>query len=273
MALKVELTEEQKKAMQTRMRQANVSPTVAFQMIQLPSKGWTYPEDNPLSKGSVKVKYSTAQNQAILNSETLIKKGIVLDEFIKSLLLDNVDIDDLLQGDKGFLLYATRILTYSNEYKPKVECPKIGCGQKFTANINLAQFKPKVTEQLFNFPRQTDIFQFNDKGYNIKFKLVNGHMRKQINKKIKLHKADKTVQMLINIASRIVQINGETEYNKIYQVVRTMPSMVSSNFRKYINKLTPQIDIMTTLTCDSCGNSFEQNIPIDIDFFWPNRLA
>jgi len=30
---------------------------------------------------------------------------------------------------------------------------------------------------------------------------------------------------------------------------------------------------MTTLTCDSCGNSFEQNIPIDIDFFWPNRLA
>ncbi len=56
------------------------------QMVQLPSKGFFYPEQHGLSQGSVKMRYPTAADQDILTSRSLINQGIVLDEFLKAIL-------------------------------------------------------------------------------------------------------------------------------------------------------------------------------------------
>ena len=45
------------------------------EVIELPSKGLVYPESNPLSKGSVEIKYMTAKEEDILASQNLIRKG------------------------------------------------------------------------------------------------------------------------------------------------------------------------------------------------------
>ncbi len=46
------------------------------EVIDLPSKGKLYPESNPLSKGTVEIKYMTAKEEDILASQNLIKKGV-----------------------------------------------------------------------------------------------------------------------------------------------------------------------------------------------------
>ena len=55
------------------------------EIIELPSKGHFYPEDNPLSSGKVEMKYMTAKEEDILTSVNLIQQGVVLDKLLETL--------------------------------------------------------------------------------------------------------------------------------------------------------------------------------------------
>ena len=97
------------------------------EVVNLPSKGKLYPKDNPLSKGEVELKYMTAKEEDILTSINLIRKGIVIDKVLESLIVDKkVKIDDLLIGDKNALMIAARILGYGKEYNVKAGCSECG---------------------------------------------------------------------------------------------------------------------------------------------------
>jgi hypothetical protein len=41
------------------------------EIVELPSKGIVYPEDNPLSSGKVEIKYMTAKEEDILTNSIL----------------------------------------------------------------------------------------------------------------------------------------------------------------------------------------------------------
>ena len=53
--------------------------------VELPSKGFIYPESSPLSKGTVEMKYMTAKEEDILTNQNYIKDGTVLDRLLESL--------------------------------------------------------------------------------------------------------------------------------------------------------------------------------------------
>jgi hypothetical protein len=44
-----------------------------IEIIELPSKGKLYPKTNPLSKGTLELKYMTAREEDILASQNLIR--------------------------------------------------------------------------------------------------------------------------------------------------------------------------------------------------------
>ncbi len=86
------------------------------EMVELPSKGYFYADGHPLSSGKVEVKYMTAKEEDILTSANLVKKGIVIDRLLDSLILTpNVRGDDLLIGDKNAIMVAARIFGYGKE--------------------------------------------------------------------------------------------------------------------------------------------------------------
>ena len=67
------------------------------EMIDLPSKGKLYPKDSPLREGKIEIKYMTAKEEDILTSANLIKKGVVIDKLLNSLIItDNISTDDLV---------------------------------------------------------------------------------------------------------------------------------------------------------------------------------
>ena len=83
------------------------------EIVDLPSKGLLYPEDSPLRSGKVEIKYMTAKEEDILTSQNLIKKGVVIDSLLKSLIMtEGVKTDDMLLGDKNATMVAARILAY-----------------------------------------------------------------------------------------------------------------------------------------------------------------
>ncbi|SVD68714.1 uncharacterized protein METZ01_LOCUS421568, partial [marine metagenome] len=109
------------------------------EVIDLPSKGHFYPEDNPLSSGQVEIKYMTAREEDILTSVNLIQKGLAIDRLLEALIV-NPDINkkDILIGDKNAIMVAARVLGYGKEYVVDVE------GEEVT--IDLTTLKDKETD-------------------------------------------------------------------------------------------------------------------------------
>lgn len=104
--------------------------------VELPSKGHFYPENHPLASGKIEIYQVTARHEDILSNTNLLKKGTVLDEFLKALITTpNVSLSDLLIGDKNALFVAARKSAYGEIYSTKVKCP--ACGAESTVDIDL----------------------------------------------------------------------------------------------------------------------------------------
>ena len=72
------------------------------EVVSLPSKGLLYPKESPLSSGEIEIKYMTAREEDILTSANLIKKGIVIDKLLESLIVNKqIKVDELLFWDKN----------------------------------------------------------------------------------------------------------------------------------------------------------------------------
>ena len=83
------------------------------EIIDLPSEGKVYSKDSPLSSGKLELKYMTTREEDILMSDNLIKKGMVIDKLLDSLIITKgVKESDLILGDKNAVLVASRILAY-----------------------------------------------------------------------------------------------------------------------------------------------------------------
>ncbi len=80
--------------------------------VDLPSKGLLYPEDSPLAKGTIEMKYMTAKEEDILTNQNYISDGTVIDKLLQSLIVtEGVNFNELLVGDKNAIMVAARILS------------------------------------------------------------------------------------------------------------------------------------------------------------------
>ncbi len=112
------------------------------EIVSLPSKGFFYPEENPLSKGELEMRYMTAKDEDILTSQNLIKRGVVIDKLLKSLIVDkSIDTDTMLVGDKNALMVAARVLGYGKDYPIEIACP--ACAEDNKPVVDLTSLKEK----------------------------------------------------------------------------------------------------------------------------------
>ena len=112
------------------------------EIIDLPSEGKVYPKDSPISNGKIEIKYMTAREEDILTSANLIKKGVVIDVLLNSLILtEGITTDDLILGDKNAVMVAARILAYGGDYTVEVTNPNTGETQQQTFDLTSCQFK------------------------------------------------------------------------------------------------------------------------------------
>ena len=111
------------------------------EIVELPSKGKFYPVDHVLSKGTIEMKYMSAKEEDILTNQSFIKNGVVLDKLFRSLIVTDIDYNDLLICDKNAIMIAARILGYGKDYQCKVINPDTG--DEVEANIDLTDLKEK----------------------------------------------------------------------------------------------------------------------------------
>tara|TARA_Y100000034_G_scaffold133545_1_gene199271 strand:+ start:559 stop:1308 length:750 start_codon:yes stop_codon:yes gene_type:complete len=240
------------------------------EVIDLPSEGKVYPKDSPLSSGKIEIKYMTAKEEDILTSQNLIKKGIVIEKLLDSLILtEGVITDDLVVGDKNAVMIAARILAYGPEYNVEITHPTTG--EKFEHLFNLADCPFKKIEGVNGNIFETELPVSKAK---IKFKLLTGKEEKEIDKEIKsVQKIGSQVspELTTRLKHIIVSINGDSKMSTIYNFVDSMLSRDSLYLRQELAKVSPDIDLSQDV--DMGGETVKVAIPMTVDFFWPNTTT
>ena len=231
--------------------------------IELPSKGLVYPEDNPLSSGKVEMKYMTAKEEDILTNQSYIKKGVVIDKLLQSLIVSKVNYNDLIIGDKNALMVAARILGYGKKYEFKYDGEEI--------EVDLSLLEPKSIDES-NFPKGQNDFSFTlpSTKTSITFKLLTHKDENNINRELEgLKRLSKTntPELSTRLKYIITSIDGDPENKNIREFVdKYMLAQDARALRKHIDEFQPDID----LSFFPPDSEESESIPINLNFFWPD---
>tara|TARA_B100000287_G_scaffold228562_1_gene215467 strand:- start:2287 stop:3054 length:768 start_codon:yes stop_codon:yes gene_type:complete len=239
------------------------------ELIDLPSLGKLYPEGSPLKEGKVEVKYMTAREEDILTSANLIKKGIVIDRLLDSLILTKgVKSSELLLGDKNAIMIAARILAYGKDYTVELRDPENGELIQHTFDLSQLPYKEldkklKVTDNNFEVKLPTS----NTK---ITVKLLTGNDETEIMEELKaLEKVGTSREVTTRLKKCVTSVDGQTDQATINTFVENMLSRDSIFLREYLNDIAPDI-VMSQEVEFPGGERREVSIPMDITFFWPS---
>jgi len=237
------------------------------EVIDLPSEGKLYPEGHPLRDGKIEIKYMTAKEEDILTSQNLIKKGVVIERLLDSLVLTKgVKIDDLILGDKNAVMVAARILAYGPEYTCEVTNPNTG--EKINHTFNLAECPFKKLEKGINDNKFETTLPISKK--KVIFKLLTGKEETLINEELNSSKkigAEIQPELTTRLRHTIVSVDGDDSQATINNFVQNLLARDSMHLRKQIRDVTPDIELIQEIEIG--GESVKVDIPLTVGFFWP----
>jgi hypothetical protein len=245
------------------------------EMVDLPSKGLIYGENSALRKGSVEIRYMTAKEEDILTSPSLIQKGLVFDRLLQTLIVDKINLDEMVLGDKNALLVAIRRLAYGDEYAVDITCPECGAKNK-DVNVDLSLIEDKAfPEDKYNGVNEFDFFLPATK-VGITFKLLTHVDEKKINDELTyLKKITKDSKVNPELSTRlkyiITSVNGDKGQKRVREFVdKELLSRDSLALRNYIREISPDADMTFGFACTECDHVGKLSIPMEVQFFWPN---
>jgi len=241
------------------------------EVIDLPSGGKVYPKDSPLAEGKIELKYMTTKEEDILMSENLIKKGVVIDKLLDSLIVtEGVNQETLILGDKNAVLVASRILAYGPEYTCEVQHPKDPDQQvEHTFDLTTCPFKEPVEDVDYSnnsFEYETPVSKTK-----IKFRLITGKEEKLIEKDLEQSKKyGYNTEITTRLRYTIIEVDGDSKDETLTAFSQNMLARDSVALRNYIQKISPDIDLTSEIEIG--GETVSVSIPLTVEFFWPKTV-
>ena len=228
-------------------KQRNKIPSV---IVKLASGGKIYPENHPLHSGQIEMRYMTAYDEDILTNASYIREGVVFDKLLQSIIVTEVDVNDICSVDKDGLILSARVMAYGPEYTVQIPDPKTKNMLERTINLTEVQFKP---------------FELSPN--------ANGEFTYQVNAETTIKFAypkteitQETVSETIN--NLIMEVNGIRDRAAIENFVRyEFFARDAKKFREYVKTNAPGIDYEMNFEGED-GSTFKAMFPIGIDLFW-----
>lgn len=228
--------------------------TIPSELVLLPSKGKVYPKSNPLSKGSVEMRYMTAYDEDILTNLSYIRAGTLFDKLLSNLILDTVNVDDILAADKDALIIAARIHGYGANYNVTVTDPNTKATLERTMNLS------KLKMRDFNLEsNDAGEFEYKAEGIDIKFRFLS-------NKEIQSISPERLNSDFLK--QSIVECNGSRDAAEIENfIMYQMTPKESREFRTYITNNLPGLVLEAEFEGES-GGTFTAGFQLGSNLFW-----
>ncbi len=248
---------------------------IPSEIVPLPTQGKIYAEGSALhGKETVEIRPMTTREEDILTNRALIKKGTVVTALIKSCLMDpDINVKDLIAGDRNALMVAIRVTGYGADYTGELECSE--CNAKYQHQFDLGQLPIKALD-IDPVAVGTNEFAFvlPMTKKKVTFKYLTGRdeedimARQEAMKKKAINGADNVVTT--RLLYSIVSIEGLPDRSQIVTFINNMPARDSLALRKYMDDHEPGVEMKQIASCTACGSSEEVAVPMGVKFFWPN---
>ena len=241
--------------------------TIPTEEVELPSKGLLYPKDSPLASGKIEMKYMTAKEEDILTNQNYIQNGTVIDKLLKALIVNkDINFGDILIGDKNAIMIAARILAYGKDYKIRYN------GEEITVDLSKLE-NEKLDED--KYAEGTNSFKFTlpSTGNEVTYKLLTHADETKIEREVSgLKKINKGTSPEVSTRMKyiITSVNGLTEQKDVRDFVENY--LLASDARALRADYTsnqPNVN-MTFKYTDEDGVEEDVDLPIGLNFFWPD---
>lgn len=246
------------------MEEQRIDPTIAFDVVTLPSGGIHYEN----KKKSVKVAYLTASDENILSSPNLIMSGEVITELLKRKIIDrDLSIEDIVEEDKQAILIFLRNTAWGPEYEMTVTDPKTK--EPFKTTIDLSTLKVKDFKLVEDSNGEYEYFLEKSK-IPITFKYLTQKQETELqkfgkdwNEKVPAPLATKRLEFMIK------SVNGSRDPMGIHGFIENkMPLPDSQKFKKFYTENKPGLDLTETVQTPS-KETIHIQVGFGAEFFRP----
>ena len=240
------------------------------EIVELPSQGKLYPAGHPLKSGTIEMKYMTAKEEDILTNQSFIQNGVVLDKLFQSLIVTQVDYNDLLICDKNAIMIAARVLGYGKDYPIKVTSPS-GDEIEHTVDLTTLQNK-KIDWSAYKDGVNEFDFQLPVSQRKVKIRLLTQGIQKKIDLELKgLAKVKKEASLTTTLKYIIIEVDGDDSTAVIRKFVdNELLAIDSRALRQYIKSITPDVALEVDVPDGDSGDTFRCDVNIGLDLFWPD---
>ncbi len=235
--------------------------------IKLPSRGLIYkgiPESfsmRPMSVSELSMLYGGSNTMNALDD---ILASVISEE--------NFPIEDLISADKVYLAYMLRAITFGEEYKAKVYCPK--CKKTKDVSFSLIEdIKVNYLEDNFENPR--NIGKLPICGDEVTLKLLTTkditrvfNRAQEIREQFDDYKGEPIYPLMI--ASQIATVNGKKKQSReLEDYVMDLHAVDNLYIDKKISEVKVGPVTPVEVECPTCGGTLEVTVNIAEDFFRP----
>jgi hypothetical protein len=235
-----------------------------YEPVLIPSRGIVYPEGWTDTHGRMRVRRWTVEEEKILSTARLVRSGKAIDMMLSN-CLENQEINtgELLSGDRSFLLYHLRNVSYGSYYEFKLTCQR--CGAEYGADADLNNIKVVQLPADFKEPIVTTL---PISKVDVTYRLMRGkdefallHARSNSSET----SIDNT--LVLRYARQVLSLDGIEDKAVIESFINKMPAGDSAHLREHMDKTTCGVDFTMKTTCSSCGAEQESEMPLTANFF------
>ncbi len=249
--------------------------------VPLPSRGLVYTAGPLHNAENVAIKAMTAKEEDLLMNRTLVRRGTVITELIKACVLDpDIDVNDMISGDRNALMVAIRITGYGADYSVKIDCPKCETNQDFEINLTSLPIKELNLSAMVQVEQFTNEFRFMlpMTKRSVTYKFLTGKEEEKILQDMEAKKKKGIVQenlITTRLINSVMSIDGNTDRDFIVRFCTNMPARDSLALRKHIDENEPGVTMTHEFMCKNsqCGHQEVVSVPMGPSFFWPGTAA
>jgi hypothetical protein len=255
-----------------------------WEEIQLPSLGYYYPT---MPDGKVKVRPMGITAEKILSTQRLAATGKSIDLMLRRCVQFPKDFntDDLLTGDKNFLFFYIRGITYGPDYDFLFTCSDKQCARATEYegslhDVTVKQADSKLGAEPFKVVLP-NLSAMAKQEVWVKLRLMRNKDSRDIFNQIPTTKRyedlDATLDEALtgNISRVITEVGTDqsstNDPDKIKQFIDRLHSGDAKTIDAFITEATPGIDTKVRLVCKHCSNEMTGELPITESFLRPSK--
>ena len=234
----------------------------------LPSKGLLYGDKLP--DGKVEMRPMKVSEEKLLVRPDPAE---VIDRIVEECLLTkSLPFEEFLVGDKNYMLFFLRRISYGEKYNVQIQCPK--CNTPANCTLRIPQeLRIRVLEE--GVDQEPYKVELPGCKKTIEVKLLRVGDERAINKaaknqRVKLTGESGDPKYALRLARHVVSIGGEkVNFLKAIEFVNDMLALDSTAIWNTVDEHDCGIDFMHDFSCNQCGGASEILIPMSSEFFRP----